>query len=317
MSLDLLDTPLRATWHLDALEGALCEKEVRQLATRLGDAGLFHLTLEGMPLAHAATPDAIALLVEAGVQVACVYGGSAEEATRLQAGLPLTQIWLDAGSFVERQAVRLDGLEQELSRLRQAGYDPALLLVPMRRNIGRLTELFDFCRRLQVGKFKLPNTPIDGSFCSARQDDLLRPEDLETLREQLGENAADKRRGVSLQVHDRFLWELLCEAEQNEHSEYGGCQAGNSLAHIDRSGNVLPCSSWPESLGNLLEKDLDAIWALPGRLAVRQEIEVSPAGCLGCRDYHLCFGACRGLGRTVNSQHGDRDPICAGPRRQD
>ena len=46
MSLDLLDTPLRATWHLDALEGALCEKEVRLLATRLGDAGLFHLETE-------------------------------------------------------------------------------------------------------------------------------------------------------------------------------------------------------------------------------------------------------------------------------
>nr|NIS43769.1 SPASM domain-containing protein [Desulfuromonadales bacterium] len=117
-----------------------------------------------------------------------------------------------------------------------------------------------------------------------------------------------------MDIHDRFIWEIFSGPEVVEHSEYGGCQAANSLVHIDCGGDVWPCSSWPQSLGSLLEADLEEIWSGPQRMGVRREIAAEPVGCRSCRDYALCLGACRGLGRSLNQVGGERDPACPGPR---
>ena len=96
-------------------------------------------------------------------------------------------------------------------------------------------------------------------------------------------------------------------------SEYGGCQAANSLAHIDSHGVVHPCVSWPQPLGSLLDHTLYDIWQGPSRQSARDEIAAVPSGCEGCRDYSIWFGGCRGLSRLDHNLKG-RDPMCKGPR---
>ena len=118
-----------------------------------------------------------------------------------------------------------------------------------------------------------------------------------------------------MEIHDRFLWEIMTPELEQARSEYGGCQAGNSLGHVDAVGNVYACAAWPEAFGSLRDVSLDELWRSPERLAIRQKITEMPTGCLGCRDYALCLGGCRGLGGRLNRQGEGRDLMCREPRR--
>lgn len=312
MSLDLLDTPLRVTWDLGCPEPRLNDEQVLRISRRLGRAGIFHLTLEGRALAHGAVAEALRQLAEDGLQLSLVFGSSEEERAALVKGLPLQRLWIDVAAHIRCAALDGNGLAQQVAFVRGQGYEPALLMVPLRCNVHLLPPLLDLCRKLEVGTFKLPNVPVNDSFSRTLAPQVLGPGDLERLSRLVGEDPAVLTRGVNLEIHDRFVWEQL--GADSELSEYGGCQAGNSLAHVDAGGQVLPCSSWPEPIGDLLCDELEVIWAAAPRQRVRRNIASQPDDCRGCRDYALCLGACRGLGRALNEEAGGRDPGCGAPR---
>ncbi|MBL8968221.1 MAG: radical SAM protein [Spirochaetaceae bacterium] len=69
------------------------------------------------------------------------------------------------------------------------------------------------------------------------------------------------------------------------------CAAADGLLHVNPRGDVLPCSSWPEPLGNLLERPFAEIWfsERAGRLKRK---ETAPAACSGCASFVACQGAC-------------------------
>ncbi len=308
MTIDLLDTPLRISWCLSP-EGSLPVADMLIVAERLVEAGVFFVTLEDRPLAHPAIHDILRILADGGCQVILTCEGTAAEFNSLQPGLPIRQLYLDVAPCLVRDD--LTPLSQALETIRNRGFEPGLLLVPRHGNVAKIPQLFEFCRAHKVARFKLPNVGIDGSVRSLAEAALVTPDDLQVLAGKLGPDAAS---GLQLEVHDLFLWELLCPDQQESRSEYGGCQAANSLGHVDRDGNLLPCSSWPQKLGSLLNHSVETLWALPERQRVRDEIAATPEGCRGCRDLSSCFGGCRGLARTFNRHQGSRDPMCREPR---
>jgi GeoRSP system SPASM domain protein len=308
MLIDLLDTPLRISWRL-APEAPPGNDEVLLVAGRLVEAGVFHASLDGRPLAHPAVQDILRLLADGGIQVVLNCAGTAAELNALVAGLPIGKIYLDAApALVKDDFTGLSGL---LETIRSRGFEPGLLLVPRHENVAGIPRVFEFCRAHRVAKFKLPNVDIGVSVKNLSDGGLVTCEDLQRLGRDLAPDAAS---GLQLEVHDLFLWELLCPESKDGRSGYGGCQAANSLGHIDDKGNLFPCSSWPEPLGSLLAHSIEALWALPERRRVREEIAKPPEGCRGCRDWTACFGGCRGLARTFNRHHGGRDPMCREPR---
>ncbi len=315
MSIDLLDAPLRVTWELYTEETPLSTKNALRVADALAAAGVFFVTLEERPLLHRGFGEVVQALISEGCQVQVLCEGTEQELLALKPALPLAALWLNVGDLVTAGGVDRAGLDRLLEQVRKSGYDPALLLVPNRNNLLKIPEFLELCRSRGVGRIKLPNTKIDDSFCPFAAERLIRPQDLESLRLKLGENPSACRQGLSLEVHDLFLWELFFPGGGEGRSEYGGCQAGNSLAHVDRLGELYPCSSWPVKLGSLLDQDLEDLWQTEERFAVRRQIAAIPVGCEGCRDYSLCMGGCRGLGRTLNQPGGGRDPLCPGPRR--
>lgn len=314
MTIDLLDTPLRVTWDLHGKNTSLGEEDALRVADGLSAAGVFFATLEERPLLHAALRGILDTLAAGGGQVLLVCDGSDAELACLTPGLPIATLFLNAAPFVTGGRPDIPGLTRAVALVRERGYEPALLMTPLRGNIRALPGLLDFCRQVGMGKFKLPNVKIDDSFCPSRGPDLLQPQDLETLRALLGADRDAMRDGIALEVHDLFLWELLYPGGEEGRSEYGGCQAANSLAHVDVVGDLYPCSSWPQRLGSLLQTPLEDLWTSSLRHAIRKGIAEVPSGCAGCRDYPLCFGGCRGLARTLSSVAGGRDPLCAGRR---
>lgn len=70
-----------------------------------------------------------------------------------------------------------------------------------------------------------------------------------------------------------------------------GCSACEGLLSVDPKGNILPCSSWPEPVGNLLEEGFEAVWFNKRSEYIRDKME-APAECRKCMDFAVCQGAC-------------------------
>jgi radical SAM protein with 4Fe4S-binding SPASM domain len=69
------------------------------------------------------------------------------------------------------------------------------------------------------------------------------------------------------------------------------CAAMDGLVHVNPSGEVLPCSSWPEPLGKLLEKPFREVW-FSERAALFKNKRFAPESCAGCGSFVACQGAC-------------------------
>lgn len=308
MGLDLLDTPVRVSWRF-APSFPLSREDLLRIAGRLAEGGVFFVHLDGRPLLHPALEDLLDLLAESGIRLTLVSGGSPEEMRTLRSGLPLAQLDIEVDA---RDGISGDALRRMLEDTRARGYAPGLLLRPLAKQLPRLPELLQLARELGVNRVRLPNLALDGEGAPRGPAELPSPIDLERLRPALTQSCAA---GLALEIHDLFIWELFHGADGAQRAEYGGCQAGNSLGHVDAAGNLHPCASWPGALGSLLDHSLAELWAMPTRFSLRAELERVPPGCRDCAGYDLCFGGCRGLARFFDP-HGDgRDPLCAGPRR--
>ncbi len=70
-----------------------------------------------------------------------------------------------------------------------------------------------------------------------------------------------------------------------------GCSACDGLISIAPNGDVLPCASYANPVGNLLKKDFTAIWQSVGAAHYREKSLAHP-GCKSCDHFHICNGAC-------------------------
>lgn len=316
MSLDLLDTPVRLTWDLHGPGPPLSEAELLGVAGRIAAAGVFFVTLEERPLAHPALAGILAALAAGGCQVQLVCTGTPTELASLDTlRQPLPGVQLDITAFVAAGQLDAVQLERTLSHLQQLGVEPALRLTPLAGNLGAIPQLLNYCSEHGVRRLKLSNARIGDSFRADPPGQLPRWPTLEAFRVLWGEDTPRVPDSLQLEIHDRFLWEIMTPELEQARSEYGGCQAGNSLGHVDAAGRVYACEAWPQALGSLCDTSLEDIWNSPGRLALREKVATTPAGCLGCRDYALCLGGCRGLGESLNREGEGRDLMCRAPRR--
>lgn len=315
MTIARLDTPLRVTWELHSPSTAMVPAAALTVAERLVDAGLFYVTLLARPLAHPAIAEVLSILTGSGIQVQATFNGTEEEWQGVAALESLPEIDIDAGRFLTNgKEDEWVALRRTLERLRQLDAQPTLLMVPDRQRLPLLPQLCDFCRRNGVTRIKLPNTPVDANFSALKAMPLPTITQLAALRAVVTDPVA-LRAGLTLEVHDLFLWEILFPGERESgRSEYGGCQAANSLAHIAANGMVHPCSSWPHVLGSLLDEDFAVIWQQRERAVILDKIATLPAGCAGCGDYAHCFGGCRGLVETLEIAVDGRDLLCSGRR---
>lgn len=69
------------------------------------------------------------------------------------------------------------------------------------------------------------------------------------------------------------------------------CAAMDGLLSVSPSGDVLPCSSYPESVGNLLRSDFSDVW-FSDRARYFKEKRYAPSECEGCCRFLACQGAC-------------------------
>lgn len=70
-----------------------------------------------------------------------------------------------------------------------------------------------------------------------------------------------------------------------------GCSACEGLLSIDPKGNILPCSSWSEPVGNILTEGFKTVWNKKRSEWIRAK-EAAPEECKQCKNFAACQGAC-------------------------
>jgi radical SAM protein with 4Fe4S-binding SPASM domain len=84
------------------------------------------------------------------------------------------------------------------------------------------------------------------------------------------------------------------------------CAAMDGLVHINPRGEILPCSSWSESLGSVLEKKFTDIWFSERALYFKHK-QFAPRICEGCSSFVACQGACPLYWRAQGADAAERE----------
>ncbi|MBW2478177.1 MAG: SPASM domain-containing protein [Deltaproteobacteria bacterium] len=311
---DLLDAPVRLTWDIPDNGRGLTGPELLTVARRIADAQVFYVTLEGAPLAHAAFKDFSGILKASHCKIFVACRGTSKELIRLpQVTDLIDQLLLDLSGYIDSDELDHKSLDKMIGDLRALDVDPTLSLVPLKQNLKYIPEIISYCASRLIPCFRLPNADIGDSFRKYSKVDLPTWEDLLGFRDYwVGQNQLKQQ--PKLEIHDRFIWEMMTPDIEQSRAAYIGCQAANSLGHIDIFGRIHPCAAWPTVLGSLLQDELFDIWDSPQRLRVRDQIAATPNECSGCDDWSCCFGGCRGLSISLHPDGQGRDLMCKGSR---
>jgi len=154
-------------------------------------------------------------------------------------------------------------------------------------NASSFLETIDFIKRLGVAAFGC-NSLIYSGKGNAVSEDFVLP--LETLRELLPK-VHDKANQLGL----KFLWYTPTQYCRFDPVKLGlgvkSCTAAKINMCVGPDGDVYPCQSYFESIGNILKDDWKKIWNHPLCMSLRAR-EYAPEKCKECPQLPVCGGGC-------------------------
>lgn len=232
-----------------------------------------------------------------GLRVNLITNGTridAELATRLRdAGLASAQVSLEAPAAAAHDALTGQVGSFVLSvaavdHLRAAGIRVHTNTTINRDNLDLVERMPWFVRDLGLERFSMNLVIPAGSAGSAVGHDVnVRYGELVTLLPAIHEQA--RLAGVE------FMWYSptpVCLFNPVAHGLGNkGCAACDGLLSVSPTGEVLPCSSWPEPVGSLLSEPFRDVWNSARGAWIRDK-KSAPDGCGDCGDFALCQGAC-------------------------
>jgi len=154
-------------------------------------------------------------------------------------------------------------------------------------NASEFLQTMDFIKELGVGAFGCNSLIYSGKAGEISKEFAL---PLETLNELLPK-IRDKANRLGL----RFLWYTPTQYCRLDPVKLGlgvkSCTAANVNMCVGPNGDVYPCQSYFESLGNLLKDDWPKIWNNPLSVKLRNREYVEPK-CKDCPQLQICGGGC-------------------------
>lgn len=207
-----------------------------------------------------------------------------------RAGLSSAQVSIESAYACEHDAITgVKGSHAAsvagLKALREAGIIVHPHITICKRNKNKLMEYPAFCKSIGAERFS-SNLIIP----AGRGGD----EDLTVSYSEIGgivRNIED----AAFQSGVKFMWYSptpICLFNPLA-AGFGnrGCSACEGLLSVDPKGNLLPCSSWPEPVGNLLNEGFESVWNSQRSKWIRLK-EAAPLECKECRHFTACQGAC-------------------------
>jgi len=154
-------------------------------------------------------------------------------------------------------------------------------------NAAEFLDTMDFLKELGVAAFGC-NSLIYSGKASAIGKEFALP--LDTLNELL-----PKIRDKANQLGLKFLWYTPTQYCRFDPVKLGlgvkSCTAANINMCVGPNGDVYPCQSYFESLGNILKDDWQKIWNSQLAMRIRNREYVEPK-CKDCPQLQICGGGC-------------------------
>ncbi len=265
---------------------------------KLSDVGVFILTFTGgEPTLRDDLPELLQYAQNKGIVTGLITNGrrlkDKEYVAELErSGLDFAQITLEShkpkvhdamtgavGSWKETVA----GIKNAINSQIYVSTNTTL----SKHNAGDFLTTVDYLKELGVDAFGCNSLIYSGKAPDASNDFALTTDELKTLLPQVREKA--QLLGL------KFLWYTPTQYCELDPVQLGlgikSCTAAMINACVGPNGDVYPCQSYFESLGNVLTEPWEKIWHSPlaEKLRKREYVEDK---CKDCRELQVCGGGC-------------------------
>ena len=156
-----------------------------------------------------------------------------------------------------------------------------------KHNVEDFLDTVDFINGLGVAAFGCNSLIYSGKAKDVIEDFVLPLEDLKILLPKI----QDKATKLGL----KFLWYTPTQYCKFNPVKLGlgikSCSAAMINMCVGPNGDMYPCQSYFESLGNILKNDWESIWNHPLAVRIRNREYVEPK-CKECPQLQICGGGC-------------------------
>jgi radical SAM protein with 4Fe4S-binding SPASM domain len=248
----------------------------------------------GEPTLRADLPELIAYAKSRGLRANLITNGlrCAEKgyvADLAEAGLDSAQVSLEAGDAATHDAVvanpgAFERTVQGVRNLKAAGIHTHTNTTINARNRRALPALIDFLGELGQEYLSMNMVIRTGEAVGVPD---VRYDQIGQVVLPLKERAEE--RGMRFVWYSPVPYCLFNPAAHGLGSQ--GCAAADGLLSVAPDGQVLPCSSFEQGIGNLLNEDFATLWNRREARYWRNK-DFLPPGCKACDLADLCCGAC-------------------------
>jgi radical SAM protein with 4Fe4S-binding SPASM domain len=248
----------------------------------------------GEPLLRNDLEELIAYASHIGLEVNLVSNGTLADAKRAaslyRAGLRTAQISVEAGEAALHDELAgrsgaFDETVRGIAALQKAGISVQTNTTITRRNMEAAAALPAWLSKIGINRFAMnmysPASP------PVREDLLVAYDEIGAV--------VDKVRKAAFASGLVFYWYSPTPfCHYNPVAKGMGnksCAAADGLISAAANGDLLPCSSWDEPIGNLLQKPFDELW-FSERAQFFKHKHFAPSRCKSCASFAACQGAC-------------------------
>jgi radical SAM protein with 4Fe4S-binding SPASM domain len=270
----------------------------KQVIDRLSDIGIFTVTLTGgEPTLREDLPELLQYGQNKGMVTGLITNGRKLEDKAYvknleKAGLDFVQITLESHKpLVHDSMTGAKGSWKEtLTGIRNSVQSEIYVSTNTtlsKQNAPTFLDTVDFIKSLDVNAFGC-NSLIYAGKATDVKDEFALP--LETLKDLLP-RIRDKAHQLGL----KFLWYTPTQYCHFDPVQLGlgikSCTAAMINMCVGPNGDVYPCQSYFESLGNILTESWEKIWNSPLAVKLRKREYAEPK-CKDCPQLQVCGGGC-------------------------
>lgn len=270
----------------------------KEVIDKLSDAGVFILTFTGgEPTLREDLPELLRYAQQKGIVTGLITNGRklkdpAYVEVLEKSGLDFVQVTLEShkpevhdamtsavGSWVET----IEGIRNAAKSEIYVSTNTTL----SKQNADHFLSTIDFIKSLGVNAFGCNSLIYSGKANQVSQEFALSTETLKELLPEINEKAQ--------KIGLKFLWYTPTQYCQLNPVQLGlgikSCTAAMINACVGPNGDVYPCQSYFESLGNILTEPWEKIWSNPlaEKLRNREYVEQK---CKVCPTLQECGGGC-------------------------
>jgi radical SAM protein with 4Fe4S-binding SPASM domain len=249
----------------------------------------------GEPLLRVDLENMIRYAVHLGLRVNLITNGTLVNKKRAhslrKSGLTTAQVSVESpeADIHDELTGRPGSFRQTLAGIRhlqEAGISVQTNTTINRQNVSSLRELPGFLKQNHIERFSM-NLYIPSGRELAHEKLFYAYSEVEDIIEHT------KKQAKELEL--TFYWySPLPHCYYNPLARGLGnksCAAMDGLLSVSPQGEVLPCSSYHEPMGNLLREDFKDIWFSKRALFFKNK-RFAPSECAGCEQFSACQSAC-------------------------